>query len=181
MALSERERRFVEAYMGQAAGNGTEACRLAGYKGSAKTLQVQASRLLSKAIVAAAIEERRAARERASDVDAVRVIKEMARIGFSDIRKLFREDGSLKAFHEMDDDSAAALAGVDVVEMAGGAKIGGPEGVRHVAMYTKKVKLWDKNSALEKIAKHLGMFVERHEHSGTLTLAELLTPKGASA
>lgn len=44
--------------MGEAAGNGTAAAKLAGYRGSAKTLQVQASRLLSKAIVQSAIAER---------------------------------------------------------------------------------------------------------------------------
>lgn len=63
MALSERERRFVDAYMGAAAGNGTEAARLAGYAGKAETLKVQASRLLTKANVQAAIAERRAALE----------------------------------------------------------------------------------------------------------------------
>lgn len=62
--LSERERRFVDAYMGEAAGNGTEAARAAGYTGSAKVLQVQGSRLLSKAIVKDAIE---VARQAATD------------------------------------------------------------------------------------------------------------------
>jgi hypothetical protein len=28
---------------------------------------------------------------------------------------------------------------------------------------THKIKMWDKNAALEKIAKHLGMFIERIE------------------
>jgi phage terminase small subunit len=58
LALSERERRFVEAYMGQAAGNGTEAARLAGYKGSPQVLGVQSTRLLKKASVLLAIAER---------------------------------------------------------------------------------------------------------------------------
>lgn len=57
-SLSERERRFVEAYMGQAAGNGTEAARLAGYKGNAKVLGVQASRLLAKANIQKSVSER---------------------------------------------------------------------------------------------------------------------------
>lgn len=70
MSLSERERRFVDAYMGEAAGNGTEAARLAGYKGKPKVLQVQASRLLSKAIVQSAMTERRTALESQSIADA---------------------------------------------------------------------------------------------------------------
>lgn len=68
--LTERERRFVDAYMGPAAGNGTEAAKLAGYKGAAKVLQVQASRLLSKAIVQSAMSDRRTALASASIADA---------------------------------------------------------------------------------------------------------------
>lgn len=45
--------------MGPAAGNGTEAARAAGYNGSPQVLGVQSTRLLKKANVLAAIEERR--------------------------------------------------------------------------------------------------------------------------
>jgi phage terminase small subunit len=62
-ALTERERRFVEAYMGAAAGNATKAARLAGY--SATTARKQGSRLVTKGHIRAAI------RERANDDPAV--------------------------------------------------------------------------------------------------------------
>lgn len=54
--LSERERRFVEAFMGEAAGNATKAAKLAGY--SAKTARQQGNRLLTKAYIRAAVETR---------------------------------------------------------------------------------------------------------------------------
>ncbi len=54
--LSERERRFVEFYMGEAAGNATKAASLAGY--SRKTARKQGSRLLTKGHIRAAVEER---------------------------------------------------------------------------------------------------------------------------
>ena len=54
--MTERERRFVEAYMGQASGNGTKAAILAGY--SRTTARKQASRLLTKGNILSAIEER---------------------------------------------------------------------------------------------------------------------------
>lgn len=57
--LTEKERRFVDAYLGEARGNGTEAARLAGY--STKNLRHQASRLLTKANIAEAVAERQAA------------------------------------------------------------------------------------------------------------------------
>ena len=60
--LTEKQRRFVEAYMGAAAGNGAEAARQAGYKGNDATLRVVAAENLAKPNVRAAIEERRTAR-----------------------------------------------------------------------------------------------------------------------
>ena len=164
--LNEREQRFVDAYIGEAAGNATKAAELAGY--SPKTARQLGSRLLTKVDIRDAVQARQTKRAEQADIDAVRVLKELARVGLSDVRKLFMADGSIKPIAQWDDETAAAVAGIDVVEMAGGAKIGGPEGVQHVPMYTKKLKLWDKVSALEKVAKHLGMFEEKHVHSGTL-------------
>ncbi len=54
--MTERERRFVECYMGEAAGNGTKAALLAGY--SPTTARNQASRLLTKGYILSALEER---------------------------------------------------------------------------------------------------------------------------
>lgn len=67
--LTERERRFVEAFVGEAAGNGAKAACLAGYaKGSAK---VTASKLLTKANVRAALTNLQEKAARASIADAV--------------------------------------------------------------------------------------------------------------
>lgn len=55
-ALSERERRFVEAYMGKAAGNATKAAELAGY--SVKSARRIGTRLSTKDYIQAAIESR---------------------------------------------------------------------------------------------------------------------------
>jgi len=55
--LPAKQRFFVEAYL-SSAGNGTQAARRAGYRGSDKTLGVQAVRLLGKARVQTAIQDR---------------------------------------------------------------------------------------------------------------------------
>ena len=55
-ALSERRRRFVDAYMGEAPGNATKAAELAGY--SPKTAYAQGSRLLKNAEIRQAIDAR---------------------------------------------------------------------------------------------------------------------------
>ena len=51
------------------------------------------------------------------------MLKELARIAFFDRRKLYREDGSLKSMHELDDDAAAGLSGMHMVETKGHPKI----------------------------------------------------------
>ena len=56
--LTEKQRRFVEAYMGEACGNATEAARVAGYQGDENTLSTTGYRLLRNAKIAAAVDER---------------------------------------------------------------------------------------------------------------------------
>jgi len=55
-SITERERRFVEHYMGEAAGNATKAARLAGY--AKNTAEKQSSRLLGKVGIQHAIAAR---------------------------------------------------------------------------------------------------------------------------
>lgn len=56
--LTEKQRRFVDAYMGEAKGNGTLAARVAGYEGDDNTLAVTASRLLRNPKVRSALNAR---------------------------------------------------------------------------------------------------------------------------
>ena len=56
--LTIQEALFVEAYLACNC-NGTEACRRAGYSGNDNVLAVQANRLLSRAKVSAALDDRR--------------------------------------------------------------------------------------------------------------------------
>ena len=51
---------------------------------------------------------------KAAEITHEMVVKEMGRIGFSDVRKLFNEDGSLIPIHMLDDSTAAAIASVEV-------------------------------------------------------------------
>jgi phage terminase small subunit len=93
-----------------------------------------------------------------SGLSVERTLKEIARVAYSDPRKLYDKDGNLIPIHQLDDDTAATVASVKVVEMAGGAQVGGAEGVKHVAMHTKEIKHWDKNAALEKAMKFHGLY-----------------------
>lgn len=78
--LTLKQRLFVEAYLGEAKGNATEAARLAGYKGSNKTLQVVGAENLSKPIISKLLTERV---ERAA-MTADEVLDELTRIAKTD-------------------------------------------------------------------------------------------------
>jgi phage terminase small subunit len=90
-----------------------------------------------------------------------RVVTEYAKLGFFDPRNLFKPDGSPKEITELDDDTAASLAGLDVQEVYEGF---GED--RQFVGYVKKYKLSDKKAALDSMAKYLGMFTDKVEVSG---------------
>lgn len=55
-ALTPRQRRFVDLYLGECVGNGVQAARQAGYVGSDETLRATAYRQLTKAHIRAEID-----------------------------------------------------------------------------------------------------------------------------
>jgi Terminase small subunit len=87
--LGLRQEHFVEEYLVDL--NATQAALRAGY--SPKTAEAQGSRLLSHVKVQRAITARMAERSKRTEVAADRALLEIARIAFSDLRRLFHEDG----------------------------------------------------------------------------------------
>ncbi|RVG81336.1 terminase small subunit [Sinorhizobium meliloti] len=134
-----------------------EAYQLAGFKPN----RGNAARLNANESIQARVAEIQGKGALKAEATVERVLKELSRIGFSDLRRVFDANGRLLRPEEWDDDTAAAVASVEVVTR----NIGDGE-VEHV----HKIKVWDKNSALEKLAKYLGMFIERVEHSGSMSL-----------
>jgi phage terminase small subunit len=57
--LNHMQDLFIEAYLGQAAGNGTQSAKIAGYRGNDATLAVTANRLLKNSKIQTALAERR--------------------------------------------------------------------------------------------------------------------------
>jgi phage terminase small subunit len=119
----------------------------AGY--SPRTAEAQGSRLLSHVKVQRAITVCMAERSKRTEVAADRALLEIARVGFSDLRRLFHEDGRLKHPHEWDEGTAASIASIETVTRNLG------DGV---VEYVHKIKLWDKNKGLELLSKHLGLY-----------------------
>lgn len=156
--LTEKQKRFCEEWMLDM--NSTQAATRAGY--SAKTANEQGARLLAKASVQAYIKELREKLKKKLEITQERVLQELARISFSDIRKYYNDDGSLKTIKDLDDDSAAALSGVEADELFEGF---GDD--RRQVGYTKKIKRFDKIAAIANINKMMGWNApEKVEHTG---------------
>ena len=89
-----------------------------------------------------------------ADCTADRVMQELARVAFSDIRDMFDEEGNLLPIHELSDDAAAAVAGIDVeykVER-GRDDDGNPT---QVVSRVAKIRRAPKMDALKVLAQHL--------------------------
>ena len=157
--LSETEEAAAQEYVLNG-GDQAKAWRKAHPRSRAKdkTVWEEASRLFSQPKVRARIAElRKQASERAVVSESM-VLEETSKIAFADLRRVFDSTGALLPVHQWPDDVAGAISSIEVVEMAGGAEIGGEAGIEHQPMYTKKVRLWDKNTALEKLFRHLGLY-----------------------
>jgi phage terminase small subunit len=149
--IDDRRARFAQEYPKDL--NGTEAAIRAGY--APKSAHVTASRLLSDAKVRGEIDALLLRVAQKSEITVERTLKEIARIAYGDIRKLYREDGSFKPIHEMDDDAAAQLAGIEIEEEY---HDGVPEAdIKPSVTVTRKVKRWDKGKALSQCMAYLGM------------------------
>jgi phage terminase small subunit len=152
MALTAKQERFVAEYLIDL--NATQAATRAGY--SAKTAHSVGHENLKKPEIAHAIQEAKAKRSDRTEITQDRVLQELARIGFADIRKAVAwgsapdgaidDEGSpaqypveLKPSTEVDDETAAAISEVALTQ----------NGV--------KLKMHDKLSALDKLARHLGI------------------------
>jgi len=108
--------------------------------------------------------KRAAARRLADLIDPDRALREGARVAYSNVRALFDDNGNLKPMKDWPEDAAAAVAGIEVVKRnvdSGDGKIDD----------VIKVKLWDKVRALEMLFKHLGLLVERLDHTGEIKIS----------
>jgi phage terminase small subunit len=152
--LTPYKRKVIEEYLRDF--NGAQALRRVGYKG--KRIYERAYAILHEDVVQEEIARRVEMELNAIGVHSRQVLIELARVGFSDIRKIFNPDGTLKPIKEIDDDTAAALARIERLERY----VGRGED-RFLAGRSTKVRLFDKVKALEILAKHLKLFGEEKE------------------
>ncbi len=147
--LKLREQLFVAAYVETL--NGQTAAIRAGY--SVKTARFQASDLLTRPNIAAAVEAAHLARLERLELKGDDVLRELMRIAMADISAALDADGNIKPIHEIPIDLRRAMASIEVVIRNAAAGDGHTDRVW-------RIKWWDKNRALETLAKHLGLLSE---------------------
>jgi phage terminase small subunit len=152
MSLTPKRERFVEEYLIDL--NATRAYRAAGYAGDDNVCAVEGHRLLSDPKVSAAVADRRAALSEKAEVSQERIVQEFCRMGFYDPASI----------------ASQPMAGPEDIPNL-------PEEVRRAIVgwgwdragnFT--IKLADKNAALVNLGRHLGMFTDKVEQSGSLAI-----------
>jgi len=98
-----------------------------------------------------------------------KILQEIRDIGAYDIRQILDADGKVKPPSEWPDAVAKSISGLDISELFEGS---GEE--RTQVGWTKKIKTVDKLKALEMAAKNLNLLTEKVEHSGKVTLDQLI-------
>lgn len=145
--LTLKQQRFANEYSIDL--NAAAAYARAGYNARGNSAEACASKLLRNAKVLEIIQEKERKLTIKFEVTAENLLSEASALAFSDIRRLFNKDGSPKSIHELDDATAAAIKSIEVGQMMSEGKVVGR---------MCKIRLWDKNSALERLFKHFRLF-----------------------
>lgn len=147
--LNAKQATFVSEYLKDF--NATQAAIRAGY--SPKTAGQIGGALLKKVeiqLAISAVQEKRLAK---ADIDGDRLLRELNRVALFDPRRLFGPDGSPRSLPDLDDDTVAAVAGLDVIEQFD------DDGLKRGDI--KKWKLANKLGAIELLLRHLGLLNDK--------------------
>ena len=148
--MTEKQQIFADEYLINL--NATTAYRVA-YPSVKKneTAAAAAARMLRNVKVAAYIQERMQERQKRTEITQDRVLQELAAIAFAkadDYAEIKDECVRIKDTEELNEQQVRAIAGIEQ----------GKFGI--------KVKLNDKEKALELLGRHFGMFKDKLEVSG---------------
>lgn len=167
-AATARRNAFVQAYIANG-NNATQAAITAGY--SPKTAYSQGQRLLKKVEISRELAEAAQSVAEITGLKTQRVLLETARLAYSDPARIYREDGSVKHVTEMDEDTRAAIAAIEINEnVVDGVVVG----------RTTKIKFWDKVRALEMGMKHLGLYERDNTQQREKIQIEVVLVEGPS-
>ena len=131
--------------------NATQAAIRAGY--SPNTAKSIGCENLTKPDIRTYIEKAMAERSKRTGINQDRVLQELAKIGFSKITDVV-DPVTAKVKEDAKDDDLACIQSIKIKPNEWGTE--------------REIKLYDKKAALVEIGRHLGMFKDKLEVSGTL-------------
>ena len=158
--LTTQQSAFVEHYVLH--GNARASARAAGYGDNPG---VSYGLMRDPKVKAAIDEHRRGAAERAG-VNADMLMQHLAAIIGFDMARLYDDEGKLKPVHQLDDETRRAISEIEEKE------------------FGRKTKAYDKLSAITLAMKHLGLLVDRVQHSGEVQvvgMAQRIRERAAKA
>lgn len=164
--LAERRKRFILSYCNNL--NATLAAKEAGY--SPKTAYSIGHELLKIPEVKAEIDQILAEQRKKLEISPNKVLQELAKIAYQDVRKLFTTEinangetrSVLTPIEDLDDNCAAAIAGVEVEKLFQHFSKGGAEEKGTVT----KIRTRDSVAALTVLARHLKLLTDKVQVTG---------------
>lgn len=149
--LTDKQKKFIDEYLIDL--NATQAAIRAGY--SQKNAFKIGSELLQKTTVQKYMQKCMKDREKRTEITQDKVLNELAAIGFANIVDYLEvKDDTVKVFNTADIPKEKLRAVAEIKQTKDGISI----------------KIHDKVKALEDIAKHLGMFIDKVEHTGNISV-----------
>lgn len=169
MKLTPNQKMFVDEYLIDL--NATRAYKTA-YKSCKKdeTARANGSRLLTNANIKKYIDERMKEREKRTEITQDRVLNELAKIAFADLKDYLEYKTAQTVVGYKDGE---AIVDYQQVINVLDSKDVDTSIIQEVSISRDgvfKFKLYDKQKALADIGKHLGMFVDKVEHSGSMNI-----------
>lgn len=173
--LTLKQENFCLAYM--ETGNASEAYRRAFNTSRMKpeTISRKAKEVLDNGKITARLAELRKPVIEKAQLTLDRVLQECMNIGFFDISTIYDDDGTLKPIREWPAAARQAVSSIETMEVYAGAGKN-----REFVGYAKRVKLADKNQALEKLMKHLGAFEKDNKQKANPLLALIQAVQGSA-
>jgi phage terminase small subunit len=169
--LTAKQQVFVQEYLVDL--NATQAAIRAGY--SEKTAASIGCENLTKPYIQSSIADAMAERAKRTEVTQDFVLGELLKIARANMKNYMRvgpNGDPYLDFSTLTDDQAAVLSEVTVDDYVDG------RGENSRKVKRVRFKLHDKRAALVDLGRHLGMFTDKLEHSGGLSLEELLARIG---
>ncbi len=163
--INDQQALFAREYLKDL--NATKAAIRAGY--SPASARDTGPKLLKSPAVKDEVARLGAYRASSADVSADVILRELHRLATFNTAEMFDSHGNLKPPKDWTPEMSASVASFEVVARNLSAGDGSTDTIN-------KVRLYDKTRALELLAKHLSLLIDRVEHTGTIQIQWLDGP-----